>query len=109
MISKKNLSITAGLTGGFGTGLGLFFAFDPATIMQIMSDTANSKIAQAGFFFTIAAWLHSGRVKKEIKLNFVALTEAINNVANSFREDLAKHGERLDNLAGRVEHLEKSK
>lgn len=80
---------------------------DPTGLVGVMSQAAQSQIAQAGFFFTLAAWIHSGRVKKEIKLNFTTLTEAINNIAKTLREDLEKHGKRLDSLEGRVQTLEK--
>lgn len=79
---------------------------DSTKVMSMFSETANSQIAQAGFFFTIAAWLHAGRVKKEIKENFATLTTAINHVAEAFKEDLKRHGERLDNLSYRVKTLE---
>ena len=82
---------------------------DPNKVSKIFSETAQNQIAQAGFFFTLAAYIHSGRVKKEIKSNFEALTTAINQVAEAFREDLKKHSERLDNLASRVEVLEQTK
>ncbi len=71
-----------------------------------LSQAAQSQIAQTGFFFTLAAWLHSGRMKKEIKANFEALTTAINQVAAAFREDLQRHGDRLDNLDSRVQKIE---
>lgn len=82
---------------------------DPKSIVDIFSDTAQSQIAQAGFFFTLAAWLHSGRVKNEIKSNFSALTLAINEVAEAFKADLKRHGDRLDKLDERMESLEKQK
>lgn len=74
--------------------------------MKVFSEAAQSQIAQAGFFFTVAAWLHAGRVKKEIRDNFSALTESINKVADAFREDLKVQVSRLDNLATRVQSLE---
>lgn len=75
-------------------------------LVTLFSEAAHSEIAQAGFFFTVAAWLHSGRVKKEIRENFVSLTMAIDKVADAFREDLKVQGARLDNLAARVTSLE---
>jgi len=82
---------------------------DRDKVMAVFSDTASNQIAQAGFFFSVAAWLHSGRVKKEIRVNFVALTMAINQVADAFKEDLKRHGDRIDNLSFRVQTLEGTK
>lgn len=79
---------------------------DSDTIRSFLGEAASNQITQAGFFFTLAAWLHSGRVKKEIKLNFIDLTSAINNVAESLREDLKNHSNRLDNLTNRVKNVE---
>lgn len=75
-------------------------------VLKLLSDTAQSQIAQAGFFFTVSAWLHAGRVKKEIRENFSLLTNAIDKVADAFREDLKLQSARLDNLASRVQSLE---
>jgi len=98
---------TAGIAGG--AGLGMFAISDPEAVIQGIMATANSQIAQAGFFFAVAAWIHSGRVKKEISKNFGAITEAINNVAAALRLDLQKHGERLDGISQRVDNLERDK
>lgn len=84
------------------------FAINPEAIQNFLGEAASNQITQAGFFFSMAAWIHSGRVKKEIKSNFVGLTEAINNVADSLREDLKNHSNKLDNLDSRVKNLEKA-
>lgn len=87
-----------------------------SVVTSFFSQASQSQIAQAGFFFTLAAWIHSGRVKKEISKNFGALTAAINNVATtstaainnvattlsdelkSQAKILANHGQRLETL-----------
>ncbi len=91
---------------GISSVVGLLYGIDPTTFVSILSKTAQSQIAQAGFFFTAAAWLHAGRVKKEIKENFVIMTDAINNVALALRQDLAAQTNRLDILSNRVDALE---
>jgi len=106
---KKAVSVGAGV--GVSAGLGsaalvLTGVADPASILNFLSTVASSQIAQAGFFFTVAAWIHSGRVKTEISKHFSSITDAINNVATALREDLQKHGERLDKIDKRVENLE---
>jgi hypothetical protein len=89
-----------------GTAFGLSPSPDPEALKSFFSEASQSQIAQAGFFFTMAAWLHAGQVKKEIRKNFEALTTSIDKVADAFREDLKAQGERLDNLALRVHNLE---
>ncbi len=84
---------------GIGSSvLGFLYGLDPATFTHYLSATANNQIAQAGFFFTAAAWLHANKVKKEIKANFSGLTDAINQVASALRQDLSAHANRIDSL-----------
>ena len=87
----------------FGAGI------DHEVLKSFLSETANSQIAQTGLFFMAASWIHSGRVKKEIKENFSSLTHAINNVAETLREDMKKHAGILANLDHRVQNLENQK
>lgn len=96
---------------GFLIGLGITSfsitpMYDMGPLVNLLSETSQNQIAQAGFFFTCAAWLHAGRVKKEIKLNFEALTHAIDKFADAFREDLKVQSAILNNLASRVQILE---
>lgn len=94
---KIGLKRVAGMSAGLSAGLGFIAAIEPHAILALLSDAANNEVAQAGFFFTLAAWIHSGRVKKEIAKHFNSLTEAINNVAVTLRQDLDKHADVLNN------------
>lgn len=98
---------------GYGLGLGsigvLIVSMTPEAMVGHFTNITESKVAQFGFFFTLAAWIHSGRVKKEIAAQFTTITEAINNVATALHNDLAAHGSRLDNLTNRVDKLEQTK
>lgn len=83
------------------------------SFVEVMGEASRSQVAQAGFFFTIASLIHSGRMKKEIRANFEALTISIDRVSLALREDLrnhdhklSDHGEKLDNLTNRVDKLE---
>ena len=82
---------------------------DHEVLTKLFGETMSNQITQLGICFTIAAWLHSGRVKKEIRANFSALTTAINNVAESLKEDLKAHSDKIDNLTTRVQKLEDRK
>jgi hypothetical protein len=104
---KKPIVVTA-ILGSFValTAMASQSGIDHEIIKSFFGEAAGNQMAQAGFFFTMAAWIHAGRVKKEIKSNFLGLTTALNNIADSFREDLKKHSERLDNLSSRIENIE---
>lgn len=97
-----------------GSALGLAYGMDisPQFVVDHLSMAAQSQITQAGFFFTLAAWLHAGRVKSEIKLNFSSLTDALNNLGDALRNELknhadqlAAHAKMLDTLGKTVEEL----
>lgn len=100
--SKKATGIAVGL----GSGVGLLWGLNPEMIQNFLSETAQSQIAQAGFFFTLAAWIHAGRVKKEIAKHFSSLTIAINNVALTLRQDLDAQKKVLEDHGGRIQNLE---
>lgn len=46
--------------------------------------------------FAVAAWIHSGRVKREIKTQVGALVIAINGLGEALREDMKKQSQRID-------------
>ena len=103
------LSVFAGLVG-FASGMGISPTPDQVeALSKLFYEATQNQITQAGFFFTLAAWLHAGRVKKEIRENFDSLTTAIDKVALAFRDDLKAHAARLDNLCERVTSLESNK
>ena len=109
---------TVAKTAGASSLVGFLYGIDPETFTHILSETAKNQIAQAGFFFTLAALIHSSRTKKEIRSAVeamtISLTTAINNVAVALRNDLAKQSEILmeqsktiANHTDRLENLEK--
>lgn len=82
-------------------------------IQDVVVAIFSSQITHTGIFFTIAAWLHAGRVKKEIKTSFTEVVGSIDKVAIVLREDLAEQGKRIgivehsmDKLVSRVTDLE---
>ena len=87
------------------------------SVIGFLSEAMQSRIAQYGVCFAIASFIHSGRVKKEIKNNMVAftaaMTTAIDGVSHALREDLKKQtdtlkgvSDKVDNVSKRVEVLE---
>lgn len=110
--ATKNITIGMIIASLGGIALGL----DSVAVTEKFSSVINSQIAQAGFFFTLAAWIHSGRVKKEIKAQFEPLTAAINGVREALRQDLESQSKRISgieigvvNLTSRVDSLEKTR
>jgi hypothetical protein len=107
LIFNDETKKTLGKAAVGGSTLGVLYGLDPTSFMHILSETANSQIAQAGFFFTLATWIHANKVRAEIKANFLILTEAINNVAEALRSEMEIHSKRLDNLQEEVDDLKK--
>lgn len=98
-MTSKTMTIlsccTVAAAGGIASG-----AITPDGVISLLSTTAQSEIAQAGFFFTLAAWLHSGRVRKEIRNNMeiftIAMSNSINNVADALKADMATKASRQE-------------
>jgi hypothetical protein len=89
-----------------GSGvLGILYGADPVAFVQRVTEVAQNQIAQAGFFFTFAAIIHSRAVKKEISAQFSILTTAINGVATALRQDLAGQSNRVDKVESGITEL----
>lgn len=103
MKSPTSVKIAVPLLLGFTTGgaaLSKPEAID--SIIGVLSQASQSQFAQAGFFFMLAAFIHSGRMKKEIRFNFQGLSDSIDRVSVALKEDLRRHGERLDAFNAQV-------
>lgn len=106
-LDKKSIVITLvasviGLIAGISTDS----PPDIEGIKTLFGDATQNELTKMAFLFTAAAWIHSTRVKKEIKENFTSLTTAINEVAAAFREDLKNQGNIVNNLTLRVTTIE---
>jgi hypothetical protein len=80
----------------------------------LLSATLNHQISQFTIAFGIAAWIHSGRVKKEISNQMTQVIAAINNTALALRQDLQAQDKRITilevgitNITSRVSTLAK--
>ena len=83
------------------------------TLNTILALDVASQIAIWTTSLGVAAWVHSGRVKKEIALQMSVLVTAINNLGEALRSDLQRQSQRIDfvsnevgTLTSRVEALE---
>ncbi len=73
--------------------------FLPGLDSEFLSKLVESDLARQVFLFTLAAWIHSGRVKKEIKTQFQSLTDAISHAESTFTT-------KIDGLDTRVKIVE---
>ncbi len=65
---------------------------DPNHLLTILGSALQAQVTQFGFAFSLAAWIHSGRVKKEIRSQFEGLTGAITSMGTALSK-------RIDTLA----------
>jgi hypothetical protein len=86
---------------------------DFESIQKLFGDALASQVAQFGFAFSMAAWIHSGRMKREIATQVASITTALNNLASALRQDLKSQSERIEKveigvneLRGRIYKLE---
>lgn len=93
---------------------GAYFAIDPDQVLAFFSAAFQEKVVQAGAAFTFAAWIHSGRVKKEISSLGAGIIASVDGVAKTLRLDLEGQAKRMDTiengvnkLTSRVDTLEK--
>lgn len=85
----------------------LFSLLGDANLFAAMKELFTSEVAKMTIAFGIAAKLHQSWVRKDMAEQFAHITAAINNVAASLNHELARHSQRIDDLSGRVEKLEK--
>lgn len=81
---------------------------DGLDLTSILGNALNSQVSQFGIAFLLAAWVHSGRVKKEIKSQMSLAIEAVNNVGDMLKKDLQAQGSRIERIE-RVVNFEKIK
>ncbi len=83
-----------GLSIGFGSIIAILYSIDPVTFSEYLNLALQQEISRTLIAFSVAAWIHSGRVKKEFK----SVTEAINNLGSALRLDLSALSERVGDL-----------
>lgn len=64
---------------------------DPEHLTTMMSSAFSNQVTQFTLPFALAAWIHSGRVKKEIKSQFSELISVV-------KADLSIQSERMNNI-----------
>lgn len=82
---------------------------DWANVSDLISAGLGHQVTQFTVAFGIAAYIHSGRVKKEIASQMGGITDAIDRMSDALKKELADHSERITKLTTRVDVLEKGK
>ncbi len=72
---------------------------DSVSLIESVKVFLGADLTHQAFLFSLAAWLHAGQVKKEIRTQFSSLTEAIHGVEN-------KLGPAIEHLDFRITVLE---
>jgi len=89
MDSDKSLRLRLG--AAFAGIAALVWNVPADTILQYASEAFSHQVTQFVFAFSIAAWIHSGRMKKEFK----SLTLAVNDLGSALRADLGALNSRI--------------
>ncbi len=90
---------------GIGSIFALLYGIDPIKFTEYLSLAMQQEISRLMIAFSVAAWIHSGRVKKEFK----GVTEAINSLGSALRLDLSALSSRVGDLEKTVGLDEKRK
>jgi hypothetical protein len=75
------------------------------TLRLILGEALGSQVAQFCLAFTIAAYIHSGRVKNEIKTQISFLVSALDNLGDALKQDLKSQHDRIENVETGVNKL----
>lgn len=75
------------------------------SLVQQSNTVLASSVTHYGIAFAIAAFIHSGRVKKEIANQMSTLVSALNSLGEALRQDMKKQSQRIDFVSSEVETL----
>lgn len=78
---------------------------EPEQVFGLFSAALQSQVTQFGIAFAMAAWIHSGRMKKEIASQLSGITAALNNLGSALREDLKRQSDRIETVEGGFKKL----
>jgi hypothetical protein len=82
---------------------------DLNAVSDLISQGLSHQVTQFTIAFGIAAWIHSGRVKKEIASQVTSITGAIDRMASAHVAEATNTSTKIDQLTSRVDALEKGK
>lgn len=82
---------------------------DVNSIIDLVSSAMSHDVTKWTIAFCIAAWVHSGQVKRELRKQFTVIATSMDNLGIAIRKDMSDQARRIENLTGRVDQLEKPK
>ena len=100
-MDDKKRKVWMGL--GFGSLVAGLYNLDPIKFSEFFNIAIQTEISRLLIAFSVAAWIHSGRVKKEFK----NVTDAISGLGDALRADLSSLGSRIERVEIKVQGLEK--
>ncbi len=68
------------------------------SLPNLLSTAMGSQVTQFGIAFAIAAFIHAGRMKKEIASQMSQVVGAVNNLAQALRQDLSSQSDRISKV-----------
>lgn len=74
-------------------------------LLAFLGETAHNQLLRDAAIFALAAFIHSGRVKKEIRQQLGGLTEAFRDEAKSLRMIVELNTKDIDMLKQDVKQL----
>jgi hypothetical protein len=80
---------------------------DLDTIQTFLGAALTHQVTQFTFAFSIAAFIHSGRMKKEIASQVSGITASIDGVTKALKDEILNQNSRIGSIEKRVEILEK--
>ena len=81
---------------------------DSGILIGALGRAFEQDVVKWGLAFSLAAWFHSGRVKKEIKTQFSSLTDAIKEMGAALRQDMAMQAQEIKEVKARVSVIEEN-
>lgn len=84
----------------------LHIFLDPELLMSLGEKFFSHQFTQMTLAFTLASFIHSSRVKKEIKLAFVSLTDSIMSVGKTVGDEVNGVKVEVSKLNARVKEVE---
>lgn len=104
------------ITGLTLVASGVFYGIAPKDFTEMATDIFGQQFTHYTVAFAIAAWIHSGQVKKEIASLSDKVVASIDSVTSALKQDLAVQAKRIGsietgliNLSTRVDNLETKK
>ncbi len=96
-MDKPKIALGAIGLGG-GTVAAISYGVVPDHALSFLSEAASHQVTQNLFYFALAAWIHSGRVRKEIRF----LTQSISDLGAALRQDFSALSNRVGNVEENV-------